>query len=125
MLSAALITTASASALYRIVLFLIGSPKIDVDGIEPPGYVLVPVAWVSLVTLGWIAFAAGVDLWRMRIRGRKLTLIAMSLILTFGALLAAMEFRLTGRVIGIALSLGGVFSIAYLLLPGVRSQFHE
>jgi hypothetical protein len=126
-LSSLLIAVASAAWLYQIVLFLIHSPKSSVVEVEPIAYLIVPLAWLSLATLAWIAMTASLDLWRMKSRGRRLTLVAMSFVSMLGALFfwVGMPSERNLARIGIATLLPGALSIVYLLLPRVRTHFHQ
>lgn len=122
-----LIATACAAWFYQIVLFLLHSPKSSVVEVESLAYIFVPLAWLSLAALAWIAFTAGLDLWRMRSRGRKLTLVTMSLILIYGVILtwAGVPYDWGFASVGIAMCVIGISSVGYLLFPSLRSQFHE
>lgn len=119
-LASAFIAFEAAYSAYESILFASQAAKAPFARIAPLGYVLIFLAWLCLVTLGWIAFFAGLDLWRMRSRGRKLTLVAMLLILSLGIFSFA-----AGSFIGIGLCVIAICSIGYLSLRSVRNQFSE
>ena len=76
-----------------------------------------------LIALAWISGAAGMDLWKLRSRGRTLTVVSMCIFSLLGLALTAGEARgilfCAGPTV-CALSVGG---IVYLFLPNVRRKF--
>ena len=119
-LASAFIAFEAAYSAYVSIHFASQIAKEPFARLAPSGYALTFLAWVCLVTLGWIAFRAGLDLWRMRKRGRKLTLVGTVLTLSLGAFSFA-----AGSFIGIPLCVIAVCSAVYLFLPNVRNQFSE
>ena len=124
-LASALIAVESLYLGYQLLVFLKHAAKAPFENVMPLAYVVVPVAWVCVALLAWIAFEAGLDLWRLRDRGRKLALAALILVLMFGYFLAWVSgfFDSAGGVVGIVLCALAISGFIYLLLPGVRAIF--
>jgi hypothetical protein len=83
--------------------------------------------WLTLVTacsltLAWIAFTAGFDLWRLKNRGRKLAYISMIpfLPLGIGFLLSSDIWR---EMLGAAFCTFGGFFLVYLQRPTILQTF--
>ena len=86
-----------------------------------------PCFWVSIasgcfLTLTWITFIAGLDLWKLRDRGRKLAYISMIpfLIVGVGFLLSSYN---RWRVAGVVLCLFAGFFLIYLQRPFITKIF--
>jgi hypothetical protein len=84
---------------------------------EPEGFVWL-CFWLTIVTacfltLAWITFTAGLDLWRLKDRGRKLAYVSMIpyLPLGIGFLLSSDTWR---KMLGAALCAFGGFLMIYL-----------
>ena len=110
---------------YQLLVFLKHAAKAPFENVMPFAYVVVPIAWVCVALLAWIAFKAGLDLWHLHDRGRKLALVALILVLMFGDFLAWVSgfFDSVGGVAGIVLCALAISGFVYLLLPGVRAIF--
>ena len=124
-LAAAVIALECLYSAYQLLVFIRHAARVPFENVQPLAYVVVPIAWVCVAILAWIAFAAGLDLWRLRDRGRRLTLVAMILVLVLGYFLALISgfFDSVGGVVGIVLCVLAVSSVTYLFLPGVRGIF--
>ncbi len=100
---------------------------------EPPSFAEDPLgslwlclflilALVSFLTLTWISYTAGLDLWRLKNRGRKLAYISMILFFLLGIVyLLIRETWWTMLGVGIC-ALSGFFFI-YLRIPSIRQRF--
>jgi hypothetical protein len=75
------------------------------------------------------AVVAAIDLWKLRGRGRRLSLIGMFLLLPlfgFLGLLMGTELNLgTARLECFGIFVFSILAIAYLFLPNIRSTFEE
>jgi len=111
----------------QVISFLRHAPQSVVEYVEPPAYFVIPIAWICLAALGWIAFRAGIDLWHLRIRGRKLTIISMILLMPLGILfvMSPSTPEYEDRLIGLGICLVCSASLLYLFLRRVRSKFAE
>jgi len=102
---------------------------------EPPSFAKDPLgtlwlclfvllAVVSFLTLAWISYIAGLDLWRLKNRGRKLAYISMILFFLVGILyLLIRETWWTVLGTGIC-TLSAIFFV-YLQLPSIRQRFNS
>jgi hypothetical protein len=123
-ITAAISAFLSIRIIQSTLLFLRRSPESGTEDAAPLAYVLVPLAWICLITLGGIAFTAGMDLWRMRSQGRKLAIASMVLLLPLGVLFAALPEDEWGiKLMGIGICVVCSVSILYLFLPGIRILF--
>jgi heme/copper-type cytochrome/quinol oxidase subunit 3 len=110
---------------YQILLFFRHSPQSRTEDVQPLAYVLVPLAWICVITLAGIAFTAGIDLWRMKNRGRKLAITSMILLLPLGILfaLASNEYEHDIKITAVGVCIVCSASILYLFFPRVRIMF--
>jgi hypothetical protein len=83
--------------------------------------------WQAIVsacflTLAWISYTAGVDLWRLKDRGRKLAYVSMIpyLPLGIGFLLSSDIWR---KMLGLAFCAFGGFFLVYLRRPTTAQFF--
>ena len=89
-------------------------------------WVLSTLGFFSLLALSWISLRAGLDLWRLKNRGRLLALVSMILYFLVGML-----FLLAGLLgrdkwftsIGALICSFSLFHFVYLLLPSTRRKF--
>jgi hypothetical protein len=85
--------------------------------------------WLTLITacsftLAWIAFAAGVELWRMKSRGRRLASASMILFFLLG--IVYLLFRETWwTVLGVGICCLSAFFFVYLQLPSINQSFNS
>lgn len=91
------------------------------------GEFLYVFAWLAVFSgcfleLAYISFVAGIDLWRMKVRGRYLALFSMPLYLLVGC-----AYIIMGEIWSIWMAMPicgvGVFFFVYLLLPSIRRRF--
>jgi hypothetical protein len=76
----------------------------------------------SFLTLAWISYTAGLDLWKLKKRGRKLAYISMTLYSLFG--IVYLLFRETWSTkLGLGICALSVFFLIYLQLPSIRQKF--
>jgi hypothetical protein len=80
-----------------------------------------------MITLAGIAFTAAIDLWRMRNRGRKLTITSMILILPIAILFALQsnEYEWDIKIASVGICIVSSASLLYLFLPKVRIVFTQ
>jgi hypothetical protein len=85
--------------------------------------------WLTLIstgslTLAWIAFTAGVELWGMKSRGRKLASASMILFFLFG--IVNLLIRETWwTVLGVGICSLSAFFFVYLQLPAISQRFNS
>ncbi len=100
---------------------------------EPVRYLAALVATIAffscLLILAGIEFIAGLDLWRLRARGRRLTVASMILVLAFGSvLLFATLTDHSGtqeKIIAGTMCVLSLVSLLYLFLPKVKRRFES
>jgi hypothetical protein len=89
----------------------------------------IPLGLLCEFMLAVGAVVAAIDLWKLRGRGRKLSLIGMFLLLPlfgFLGLLMGTELNLgTARLECFGIFVFSILAIAYLFLPNIRSTFEE
>lgn len=126
-LSSACVFAVAILNIYQVISFLGHAPRSVAEYVMPPAYFVVPVAWICLIALAWIAFSAGIDLWHLRSRGRKLTIISMILLLPLGLLLVVSSTASDREdcLIGLGICFVCLACIFYLFLPSVRILFTE
>jgi hypothetical protein len=80
------------------------------------------VASACFLALAWIAFTAGLDLWRLKNRGRKLAYISIIpfLPLGIGFLLSSDIWR---KMLGAGFCTFGAFFLVYLQRPTILQSF--
>jgi len=93
-----------------------------------PAYIGVTITLLSTVTLAIISFVAGVDLLRLRKRGRSLTIVSMILTCLLGALFVVVEIldHMGDKQFlwaGLAICTLSVLALLYLYRPKVRQRF--
>jgi uncharacterized membrane protein YhaH (DUF805 family) len=121
-LLAALLLTGGVQMFRAIFRDWRGRPQIDEDLII--GFALDIAIFILAVVCG----VAGVDLWRLRNRGRSATIFFMSIFGIFGLLMAATDHPSdrgdvwTRTISGVVCALC-VAAIVYLLLPRIRRKF--
>jgi hypothetical protein len=76
------------------------------------------------LTLAWISFTAGLDLWRMNERGRYLASFSMILFLLVGIINLLMN-DIWSTLSGVGLCIFGVVFFAYLQVPSIRQRFRR
>jgi hypothetical protein len=126
-LSSACVFAVAVLNISQVIRFLRHAPQSVAEYVMPPAYFVVPIAWICLNTLAWLAFRAGIDLWHMRSRGRKLTIISMILLVPLGILFVTSPSApaYEDRLIGLGICLICAASLSYLFLPRVRMLFIE
>jgi hypothetical protein len=94
---------------------------------QDPGAFVWLCFWMTIVsacflTLAWISYTAGHDLWRLKDRGRKLAYVSMIpyLPLGIGFLLSSDIWR---KIVGLALLAFGGFFLMYLRKPTTAQIF--
>jgi len=76
----------------------------------------------AFLAIAWISFRAGLDLWKMANRGRRLASVSMVLLLLLGIVYFLIgEFWST--VAGSSICAVSVFFSVYLQLPSIRRRF--
>jgi hypothetical protein len=98
---------------------------------EPRRYlaalVAIMVFFSCLLTLAGIEFIAGLDLWPLRARGRRLTVASMILVLVFGGVLLfttlTEQSGTQEKIIASAMCVISLTSLLYLFLPKVKQRF--
>ena len=98
---------------------------------EPGRYIAalfaIMVFFSCLLVLAGIVFVAGHDLWLLRARGRRLTVVTMILVLALGStLLFAMltdQSEAKEKMIASAMCVVSSISLLYLFLPRVKRVF--
>jgi hypothetical protein len=79
-------------------------------------------AVVGFPTLAWISYTAGIDLCRLKNRGRKLASVSMILYFLLG--IVYLLFRETWSTkLGLGICTLSVFFLIYLQLPSIRQRF--
>lgn len=126
-LTSALSGVVAFLVIYQIFLFFRHSPQSRTEYVQPLAYVLVPIAWICVITLAGIACTAGIDLWRMKSRGRKLAITSMILLLPLGIVFALVsnEYEHDIKMTGVGVCIVCSAAIGYLFLPRVRTLFVE
>jgi len=84
-------------------------------------------SWLSLFSasflgLAYISFIAGLDLWKLKNRGRNLASVSMILLLLPGVLFLLLRETLATWE-GAAICAFSVVSLVYLQLPSIRRRF--
>ncbi len=121
-LLAALLLTGGVQVSRAIFRDWTGRPQIDEDLII--GFALDTAIFILAVVCG----VAGVDLWRLRNRGRSATIFFMCIFGIFGLLMAVPDHPsardgVWARTISGVVCVLCVAAIVYLLLPRVRQKF--
>ncbi|HSY89767.1 MAG TPA: hypothetical protein VK812_00255 [Candidatus Binatus sp.] len=81
-----------------------------------------------VLAVGVVCAVTAMDLWRLRKRGRRVTIFLMSMFGVFAADVALLGFAETGRAAFLGGSAGFVFcwwAVLYLCLPGTRRKFES
>lgn len=81
-----------------------------------------------VLAVGVVSAVAAIDLWRLKKRGRRVTIFLMSMFGVFAADVALLGFAETGRAAFLGGSAGFVFcwwAVLYLCLPGTRRKFES
>jgi uncharacterized membrane protein (DUF2068 family) len=84
-------------------------------------------SWLALFSAGFLAlafisFVAGLDLWKLKNRGRNLASVSMILLLLPGIVFLLLREELATWE-GAAICAFSVFSLVYLQLPSIRRSF--
>jgi hypothetical protein len=90
------------------------------------GLAAVGVFHACLLILALISFVAGGDLWRLRVRGRRLAVTGMVLLFPIALLYAMSGSAHDGAqrlITTIYLIVFGMIALGYLSLPGVKRSF--
>lgn len=82
----------------------------------------VPIASACFLILAWISFTVGLDLWRLKNRGRKLASASMILSLLPGIVYLLIP-GISWKLLGATVCTLSVFFLAYLRLPSVEQRF--
>ncbi len=117
--------------LGRAILGIVHSAKTGElqyeTAVSPLRFGIIPLAILCAGLLAWISFVSGLDLLRLRLRGRQLTLIGVYLIFlpAFANAIYNPGSNLISpqRLISGSISLLCLASIVYLLLPKTRARF--
>jgi hypothetical protein len=80
------------------------------------------VASACFLTLAWITFTAGLDLWRLKNRGRNLAYISMIPFLPLG-IGFLLSYDIWRKMLGAAFCTFGGFFLAYLQRPTILQTF--
>jgi hypothetical protein len=110
-------------ALFVALIFALKNLAVAIGQEDDSGGGAVLVLTFCLIALAWTSGAAGMELWKLRSRGRTLTVVSMCIFSLLGLALAADEARgilLWAGPTVCALSAGG---IVYLFLPNIRRKF--
>ena len=89
---------------------------------------LMLAADACVLAVGVVCAVTAMDLWRLRKRGRRLTIFLMSMFGVFAADIALLSFAETGRAAFVGGSAGCIFccwAVLYLCLPGTRRKFES
>jgi hypothetical protein len=81
-----------------------------------------------VLAVGVVCAVAAMDLWRLKKRGRRVTIFLMSMFGVFAADVALLGFAETGRAAFLGGSAGCIFclgAVLYLCLPGTRRKFES
>jgi hypothetical protein len=81
-----------------------------------------------VLAVGVVCAVAAMDLWRLKKRGRRVTIFLMSMFGVFGADIALLGFAETGRAAFLGGSAGCIFccwAVLYLCLPRTRRKFES
>ena len=81
-----------------------------------------PIASACFLTLSWISFKAGLDLWRLKNRGRKLAYISMILFFLLGIVYLLIR-ETCWTVLGVGICTLSAFFFVYLQAPSIRRRF--
>ncbi len=108
----------------------VGLPLIEFR--EEPGRYLVALLAIiiffsCLLVLAGIEFIAGLDLWRLRARGRSLALASMTLLVAFGSVLLLVTLTEQSgtqeKIVAGTMCVLGLVGLLYLRLPKVKGSF--
>jgi hypothetical protein len=80
-------------ALFVALIFAVKNLAVAIGQEDDPGSGAVLVLTFCLIALAWISGAAGMDLWKLRSRGRTLTVVSMCIFSLLGLALVADEAR--------------------------------
>jgi hypothetical protein len=97
------------------------------DRVEPLAYAVVPLACAALFALAYISLVAAIDLWRLRVRGRKLAATAMFFVFLLGCDFIWSSITMSetdGNALrGATICFLAICAALYLCLPAVKSKF--
>lgn len=120
-LAGAALLASAASLLYSIV-----APFLVLKGFSNGLYTRSSIALLLIfcfLSLAWISGVAGVDLWKMRKRGRSLTVVSMCIFCVLGVALAATEPRGIVFWTGFPVCALSISAVVYLFSPNIRRKF--
>jgi hypothetical protein len=80
------------------------------------------LASASFLTLAWISHTTGLELWRLKNRGRMLASVSMILFLLPGIVYLLIP-GIRWTILGVAVCTFSVFFFAYLQVPSIRRRF--
>jgi len=91
-------------------------------------YIALTIAFTCILTLATISSVAGVDLLRLRKRGRSLTIVSMVFLCLLGTFLVAVEIldHMEDKEVlgaGLAICTVSISALLYLYRPRVRERF--